>query len=214
MRIVVAMVLFIVLGLTIPASSQQGGANSSHAESRCIAAVIGDACFPKQFQPASYAIDHGAVAGGPSHHFDAGPFGRLSLNGVLSGFGLTQTNHVAGDSTGQAALSDAQVFIQKADGPWQFSTTTALQHPLLGTPYTPTGKQVSNLYGPVQVAYLKLVPNKSTSIEIGELPTLMGAEYTFDFENMNIERGLLWNRRTRSTAVFRLIRLWESSLPH
>jgi hypothetical protein len=32
------------------------------------------------------------------------------------------------------------------------------------------------------------------SILIGELLTLIGAEYTFTFENMNIERGLLWNQ--------------------
>ncbi len=28
----------------------------------------------------------------------------------------------------------------------------------------------------------------------GRLPTLIGAEYTFSFQNMNIERGLLWNQ--------------------
>jgi len=28
------------------------------------------------------------------------------------------------------------------------------------------------------------------------LPTLIGAEYTFTFENMNIARGLLWNQET------------------
>ena len=44
------------------------------------------------------------------------------------------------------------------------------------------------------VAFVKLVPGKNTSILVGALPTLMGAEYTFDFENMNIERGLLWNQ--------------------
>ena len=44
------------------------------------------------------------------------------------------------------------------------------------------------------MAYLKLVPTKTTSVMIGALPTLMGAEYTFDFQNMNIERGLLWNQ--------------------
>ena len=32
------------------------------------------------------------------------------------------------------------------------------------------------------------------NVEIGALPTLVGAEYTFTFENMNIERGLLWNQ--------------------
>ena len=48
--------------------------------------------------------------------------------------------------------------------------------------------------GPVPVGYLKLVPSKNSSILIGELPSLMGAEYTFTFQNMQIERGLLWNQ--------------------
>jgi hypothetical protein len=46
----------------------------------------------------------------------------------------------------------------------------------------------------VPVGYLKFVPTKNLSILIGELPSLIGAEYTFTFENMNIERGLLWNQ--------------------
>ena len=32
------------------------------------------------------------------------------------------------------------------------------------------------------------------NVEIGQLPTLIGDEYTFTFQNMNIERGLLWNQ--------------------
>ncbi|MGC2502133.1 MAG: outer membrane beta-barrel protein [Silvibacterium sp.] len=189
------MVLFIVLGLTIPASSQQGGANSSTQNLGASQQSSATPASQNNSSPLPTPSITGPLQAAPPINFDAGPFGRLSLNGVLSGFGLTQTNHVAGDSTGQAALSDAQVFIQKADGPWQFYVQAGAYNILsLGTPYTPTGKQVSDLYGPVPVAYLKLVPNKSTSIEIGELPTLMGAEYTFDFENMNIERGLLWNQ--------------------
>ena len=40
--------------------------------------------------------------------------------------------------------------------------------------------------------------------EVGALPTLIGAEYTFSFQNMNIERGLLWNQEN---AVNRGIQL-------
>ena len=43
-------------------------------------------------------------------------------------------------------------------------------------------------------AYLKLVPTDTISIIAGKLPTLIGAESTFTFENFNIERGLLWNQ--------------------
>jgi hypothetical protein len=44
------------------------------------------------------------------------------------------------------------------------------------------------------MAYLKLQPTTDFSVEVGKLPTLIGAEYNFTFENMNIERGLLWNQ--------------------
>ena len=63
-----------------------------------------------------------------------------------------------------------------------------------GTPFLATDKALSDLFGPVPVAFLKLAPAKNTSILIGSLPAIMGAEYTFTFENMNVNRGLLWNQ--------------------
>jgi hypothetical protein len=66
--------------------------------------------------------------------------------------------------------------------------------PSLGAPFLATDKTMSKLFGPVPVAFAKLQAAKNTSIQIGELPTLIGAEYTFTFENMNIDRGLLWNQ--------------------
>jgi hypothetical protein len=65
------------------------------------------------------------------------------------------------------------------------------------------------------VAYLKLVPGKNTSILVGALPTLMGSEYTFDFENMNIQRGLLWNQEnaiTRGVQINQTLGKFSASL--
>lgn len=127
--------------------------------------------------------------------FDGGPLGKLDLDGIVSGMGLWQGNHVPGDNPTQPALSNGQVFIQKTKGWWQFYIQAGAYNILaLATPFLPTEKAITDLYGPVPVAYLKLAPGKNTSILIGALPTLMGAEYTFDFQNMNIERGLLWNQ--------------------
>ena len=137
----------------------------------------------------------GPLQAAPPTVFNGGPLGQLDLNGVVSGIGLWQDNHVSGDNAGQAALSNGQVFIQKTSGWWQFYVQAGAYNILaLGTPFLPTDKAITNLYGPVPVAFVKLVPGKNTSILVGALPTLMGAEYTFDFENMNIERGLLWNQ--------------------
>jgi len=117
------------------------------------------------------------------------------VNGVLSGFGMVQGNHAPGDDSRQAALSNGQVFIQKTDGWFQFYVQAgAYTIPALATPFLPNDTTMTNFYGPVPVAFLKLAPGKNTSIMIGALPTLMGAESTFTFQNMNIERGLLWNQ--------------------
>jgi hypothetical protein len=141
----------------------------------------------------------------PPAVFDAGPFGKLAVNGFFTGMGLVQNNHVPGDDTQQAGLSNAQVFIQKTDGWFQFYLQAgAYNIPALATPFLQTDRTITDLYGPVPVAFLKLQVAKNTSIEIGSLPTLIGAEYTFTFENMNIERGLLWNQEN---AVNRGIQL-------
>ena len=136
----------------------------------------------------------------PPAVFDAGPFGKISANGFLSGMGLVQNNHVPGDDSHQAALSNGQIFVQKTDGVFQFYVQAGIYDiPSLGTPFLAADKTVSNLYGPVPVAFAKIQAGKNTSFEIGSLPTLIGAEYTFSFENMNINRGLLWNQENAVT---------------
>ena len=55
------------------------------------------------------------------------------------------------------------------------------------------GEIENNYFGLFPEGYLKLVPTDTFSVEGGKLPSLIGDEYTFTFENMNIERGLLWN---------------------
>jgi hypothetical protein len=137
----------------------------------------------------------GPIQGIPPLLFDAGPFGKIAVNGILTGSGMWQSNHVPGDNPTQAALSNGQVWIQKSDGWFQFYLQAgAYTIPALATPFLATDKTLTNFYGPIPVGFVKLQAGKNTSFEIGALPTLIGAEYTFTFENMNIERGLLWNQ--------------------
>ena len=132
----------------------------------------------------------------PPHTFNAGPFGTLAVTGILSGMGLTQSNYVpaSGNKPTDWDLSNGQIFLQKTTGWWQFYLQGgAYNLPDLGVPFIRTGDTLNQFYGPLPVGYLKLVKG-NFNVEIGELPTLIGAEYTFSFENMNIERGLLWNQ--------------------
>ena len=62
----------------------------------------------------------GPLSSIPPAEFGAGQFGKLAVNGFLSGIGLWQGNHVPGDNSTRAALSNWQVVIQKPDGWLQF----------------------------------------------------------------------------------------------
>jgi len=126
---------------------------------------------------------------------DLGPLGPSSFTGAVSGLGLWQNNVSPGDQHALASLSNGQFFFQKTDGLFQyFVQLGAYTLPALGTPYVNTQKATGDFYGPLPVVFAKIAPTDNFSIQAGKLPTLIGAEYTFTFENMNIERGLLWNQ--------------------
>lgn len=124
--------------------------------------------------------------------------GKIYVIGAISGLAFDQSNAgrvFSGDDASEFDLSNGQIFVQKTDGVVQFFVQAgAYSLPSLGAPYIVSGSALSDFFGSVPVAYLKIVPSDTFSIQAGKLPTLIGAEYTFTFENMNIERGLLWNQ--------------------
>ena len=156
------------------------------------AAPAPDAAAPA---PLSTFVLTGPLTWVPPATFDAGPLGKLSVNGILTGFAQFEANSVTGDDAAQATLSNGQIFIQKADGNYQWYVQAgAYTMPTLSVPIVNAQHTMNNYYGPVPVAFLKLLAGKTTSFEIGSLPTLMGAESTFTYQNFNIERGIVWNQ--------------------
>jgi len=131
--------------------------------------------------------------------FDGGPLGKIYLSGQVSALGLAQ-NHAtptpySGDSAELSDVSNAQVEVQSTSGPVQvYVQAGAYSLPAVGSSYVRAGRSNSLLFGPVPVAYLKFAPSADVTLQVGALPTLIGAENTFTFQNMNIERGLLWGQ--------------------
>lgn len=124
--------------------------------------------------------------------------GDVIINGSVSGLVFAQDHHVPGDHSGWGDLTNAQVMIQKTDGVFQWYIEAGnYSFPALGTPYTRSNRATTNSFGAVPIAYVKLAPNDAFSVQIGKLPTLIGYEYNFTFENANIERGLLWNQENQ-----------------
>ena len=162
------------------------GSNSSEGTSTPAA--------PAAPQPLPMPSMSGPLQTAIAHEFEAGPFGKLAVTGILSGMGLVQGNRIPSDKATQWDLSNGQIFLQKTTGWWQFYLQGgAYNLPALGTPFLSTVDTVKNIYGPFPQGYLKLVKG-NYSVEVGALPTLIGAEYTFSFENINVERGILWNQ--------------------
>ena len=132
--------------------------------------------------------------------FDAGPLGSVTVDGVLSGGAMWQSNPAfdafgVQNKAGSADLTNAQVILNGGVGPVSFYVQAgAYDLPSLGTPYYRASTMTNNTYGYVPQGFLKFQINSDWSIQGGALPTLIGAEYTYTFENMNIERGLLWNQ--------------------
>jgi hypothetical protein len=128
--------------------------------------------------------------------------GTIYVDGIASGLGLWQSNPAPGNRSWQPDLSNGQVFVQKTDGLFQFFVEAgAYSLATLGTAYTPTSlatfganSAAGSLWGWLPAAYAKIVPTDNFSIQGGKLPTLIGAEYGFSFQNINIERGLLFNQ--------------------
>ncbi|HXO92332.1 MAG TPA: outer membrane beta-barrel protein [Stellaceae bacterium] len=136
----------------------------------------------------------GPLAANPNPmSFDAGPVGPVFVTGAVSGLGLWQNNKFPDQQHSLASLSNGHVFLQKTEGIFQyFINVGAYTFPALGAPYFSTATTTGDFFGPVPVAYAKVAPTDDFYIEGGKLPTLIGAEYAFTFQNMNIERGLLW----------------------
>jgi hypothetical protein len=133
--------------------------------------------------------------------------GKLAVTGILTGIGWTEGNHVAGDNATHYDISNAQLFVQKTSGWWQFYLQGgAYNLPAIGVPFLSTSDTIKNIYGPFPQGYAKFVKG-NFNVEIGALPTLIGAEYTFSFQNMNVERGLLWGQEN---AINRGIQLNET----
>ena len=181
-----------VLAITLTAGAQTPATPAPAPAAAPVAQAPALATAPA---PLSTFVLTGPLQWLPPATFDAGPLGKLSVNGIVTGFSVFQNNSVPGDDNAQATLSNGQIFIQKADGKYQYFIQAGVYTmPTLSVPFVNAQNTVNSFYGPVPVAFLKLPVGKTTQFLIGSLPTLMGAESTFTYQNFNIERGIVWNQ--------------------
>ena len=142
-----------------------------------------------------------SIAANPNpYNIDLGSIlGKVYVTGQLTGMGFVQDNTTLGGNPAHhdtgADLSNGMVEIQKIDGLFQyFIQAGAYSLPVIGQPYTDAAHTTTANFGPLPQAWVKLAPTDSLSFQAGKLPTLIGQELPFTYENLNIQRGLLWNQ--------------------
>jgi hypothetical protein len=117
------------------------------------------------------------------------------FGGAITGMGLFQSQPVPGNNAAEFDMPSGLVWLQNNEGPLQFfAMAGGYSFPTIGTTYFHMPKITGDTFKAVPVAYAKFVLTDEISLQVGKLPTLIGAEYAFTFQNMNIERGLLWNQ--------------------
>lgn len=126
--------------------------------------------------------------------------GKYKLSVVATGLGGTQTNPMPGNGTGIGDLSNGQFILEKQSGPLQlYAVVGSYSMPELGVPYNQASKNVKNTWGYLPSGWIKIPANQFLSFSVGKLSAIGGLESTFTYQNINIQRGLLWHQTSSIT---------------
>ena len=119
----------------------------------------------------------------------------ISYSVVASALGMAQSNPSDGNSQNLVDVSNAQLILQKNSGLVQFYLQAGYYSiPSLGTSYQRSNRQTIDSFGLVPLAYISIPVGENLKISAGKLNSFGGYESTFTFQNINIDRGLLWNQ--------------------
>jgi hypothetical protein len=138
------------------------------------------------------------------------PIGTINVNGALSVY-IINSNNKTDDRKTRYDVGSAIVSLSKPAEPFGFTLIGgAYAFPVVGLALSKTSES-TDLFSPIPVAYVEYSPMKGLSVQAGKLPTIIGYESAFTYQNNYIQRGLVWNmqpvinngvRLTYSTDLF------------
>ncbi len=131
--------------------------------------------------------------------------GTVSLNGALTVYGIHTENRVGTDKKTRYDVGSAILNLSKSAEPWGFTILGgAYSTPVVGVGISKSS-DYTDLFSPIPVAYFEISPSKGLSIQAGKLPTIIGYESAFTYQNNYIQRGLVWNMQPVINNGVRLI---------
>ncbi|SHK24122.1 outer membrane beta-barrel protein [Thermocrinis minervae] len=119
-------------------------------------------------------------------------FGTLNLSGAITGY-MVYTDNKSDNKRIRYDVGSALISLSKTPEPIGFTIVGgAYSFPVVGAPLSKASDYTS-LYSAIPIAYLEISPSKRFSLQVGKLPTLIGYESPFTYQNNYIQRGLIWN---------------------
>ena len=144
-----------------------------------------------QIPSVNLVMDDSLTFVGQAPSFSLGELGSWQINSVASALAYSQSN----PSGGAGDISNAQLHFQKIDGDVGFSMLTGLYSvPVLGKSIVRTLSNTVDTYGYIPQASASYDLDKNWTIAAGKLASMGGYESTMTYQNLNIQRGLLWDQ--------------------
>jgi len=154
----------------------------------------------------------GSVALAQALELKLEPIGTIKVSGALTVYIINSNNRaVNDDKETRYDVGSAIVSLSKSAEPLGFTLVGgAYAFPVVGLGLIRTS-QYTDPFSPIPVAYVEYSPMKGLSVQAGKLPTIIGYESAFTYQNNYIQRGLVWNmqpvinngvRLTYSTELF------------
>lgn len=131
--------------------------------------------------------------------------GPLTIDGVFSAFSLfTSGVNATGaldtstgvDLSNRTDISNAFLIVSKQSGTFRYGFAAgAYNIPVVGFALNKTIQNGANtsLYGALPSVYVEYAPTGFFNVQAGKLATMTGQESTYTYENINIQRGIIWN---------------------
>ncbi len=142
---------------------------------------------------------------GQKLHYSSDTLGDWQAYVALSGLAAAQSNTSNASPKDFGDVSNAQFMLQKTSGWLQlFAMGGAYAQPALATNYTRAYTQTDGTWGFFPVGWITLAPSNEWQLNIGKIFAIGGGENTFTYQNINIQRGLLW---TQTNVVTRGMQL-------
>ena len=130
---------------------------------------------------------------------------------ALTGLAADQSNTSNQSPKAFGDVSNAQFIVQKTNGFFQlFAMGGAFSQPALATNYTRAYTQTDGTYGFMPVGWITLAPSNAWQLNVGKIFAIGGGENTFTYQNINIQRGLLWTQTNVVTRGMQLNYAGES----